>query len=294
MNEQGAHHRQEGAVVGVVGAGTMGSGIALVCALAGYSVRLFDANAEMLQKARQSMRKTLERQAQKGKLDAAEIDSVAGRIAYVESDEAFGEAAYVIEAVFEDLAVKREVFRRLEEKTPVEALFLTNTSSLSVTEIAHGMKRPERVAGLHFFNPPVVMPLVEVVKGEQTSEQTLHQTVAFARSLGKEPVVSSDTPGFIVNRVARPFYNEALRIVESGVARPEQVDRVLKASGAFKMGPFELQDLIGIDVNFATTSSVFEQFFYEPRFRPSRLQRNMVRSGKLGRKAGKGFYDYES
>jgi 3-hydroxybutyryl-CoA dehydrogenase len=192
----------------------------------------------------------------------------------------------------EDLDVKREIFRKLDQIAPPDGILATNTSSLSITSIASMTSTPESVIGMHFFNPPTAMRLIEIVRGRQTSEATVDRIREFALALKKTPVVCSDTPGFIVNRVARPFYGEALRLLGEGVAPVEEIDRIVRESGGFKMGPFELMDLIGIDVNYAVTRSVYEQFFHEPRFRPHPLQRQMVEAGTLGRKTKKGFYTY--
>ena len=208
--------------------------------------------------------------------------------------EDFSQCDVVIEAAIENLEVKRDIFIRLEAICNPETILATNTSSLSVTSIASSINGSSRVVGMHFFNPPHIMKLVEVVHGHRTSNIALEKTVALARMLGKVPVVVKDTPGFIVNRVARPFYGEALRLLGEGVASVEDIDRIVKLEGAFKMGPFELMDLIGIDVNLAVTKSMYEQTFGEPRYQPHVIQQTMVNAGHLGRKTKRGFYNYNS
>ncbi len=204
-----------------------------------------------------------------------------------------GNADFIIEAVAEDLNVKKEIFKKLDAIVAPEAILTSNTSSLSISAIASLTKTPESVVGMHFFNPPALMKLVEVVRGRQTSDETTKTACDLALRMKKIPVVCKDTPGFIVNRVARPFYGEALRLLAEGVATVEEIDMIVKMEGGFKMGPFELMDLIGIDVNYAVTKSVYEQFFHEPRFRPHPIQRQMVEAGTLGRKTKKGFYTYK-
>jgi len=277
--------------VAVIGAGTMGNGIAEVFAVAGYAVRLYDAAGAALERGLQAIAERVKKRAERGRL-AEDPAAVLARIAPMAALEEAAGAALVIEAVVERLDVKREVFRALDAACGPETILATNTSSLSVTEIAAATTRPERVVGLHFFNPAPVMPLVEVIAGKFSAPEAVDAAVQFVEAVGKVPIRAQDTPGFIVNRVARPFYNEALRIVGDRVATIEQVDRILKAAG-FRMGPFELQDLIGIDINFATTTSVYEAFFHDPRFRPHPLQRMMVSAGALGRKTGRGYYRYD-
>lgn len=277
--------------VAVIGAGTMGNGIAEVFAVAGYAVRLYDATEAALERGLQAIAERVKKRAERGRL-AEDPAAVLARIAPMAALEEAAGAALVIEAVVERLDVKREVFRTLDAACGPETILATNTSSLSVTEIAAATTRPERVVGLHFFNPAPVMPLVEVIAGKFSAPEAVEAAVRFVEAAGKVPIRAQDTPGFIVNRVARPFYNEALRIVGDRVATIEQVDRILKAAG-FRMGPFELQDLIGLDINFATTTSVYEAFFHDPRFRPHPIQRMMVSAGALGRKTGRGYYRYD-
>jgi 3-hydroxybutyryl-CoA dehydrogenase len=271
--------------LGVAGAGAMGSGIALVALLAGYKVSLYDINPDVQQKALDYIRTQLEKR--KRLLDLEHLSQTT-RL------EDLRGASAVIEAAPEDLSVKQDLFARLSEICPPPAVLATNTSTLSVTEIASAAIDPSRVAGMHFFNPAPVMPLVEVVSGAQTSPEVVRLLINLATKMGKQPVEAKDTPGFIVNRVARPFYGEALRILAEGTAPHDVIDRILRLGGGFKMGPFQLLDLIGIDVNFAATRSVFEQTFYEPRYRPSIIQAQMVAQKALGRKTGGGFYEYDS
>ena len=279
--------------IGIVGAGTMGGGIAQAAAHSGFEVILHDVSGEALKACMERIREDLRASMDRGKRSAAEATGVLARIRPRRSLNDIGAAGIVIEAAAEDLAVKKEIFRALGGIAAPGAVLATNTSSLSITSIGSFTKTPESVVGMHFFNPPVRMPLVEIVRGSRTSDDTVRQVEETALAMGKTPVFSSDTPGFIVNRIARPFYGEALRILGEGTATPEQIDRIVRLSGGFRMGPFELMDLIGIDVNYAVTQSVYEQFFHEPRFRPHPIQRRMVEAGTLGRKTGRGFYTYE-
>lgn len=280
--------------VGVVGSGTMGSGIAQTCVQHGFRVLLYDLNDAIVQKAFTQIKKRLNRLVEKGKMEEQTFQDSISRIETCTDLSLMKACDLVIEAVSEKINIKKEIFQALDEHCPEQTILTTNTSSFSVTEIASVTKTGERVAGLHFFNPVPLMPLVEVVRGVKTSEDTLKKLAQFVSSLHKDPVVCEDTPGFIVNRIARPFYNEALKIAGERLAKPEQIDRIMKKAGRFKMGPFELQDLIGIDVNFSTTETVYNSFFGEERFRPHYLQQRMVQSGKLGRKAGEGYYRYEN
>ncbi|WP_339229265.1 3-hydroxyacyl-CoA dehydrogenase NAD-binding domain-containing protein [Aeribacillus sp. FSL K6-2833] len=280
--------------VGVVGSGTMGSGIAQTCVQHGFRVLLYDLNDAIVQKAFTQIKKRLNRLVEKGKMEERTFQESISRIETCTELSLMKACDLVIEAVPEKINIKKEIFQALDEHCPEQTILTTNTSSFSVTEIASVTKTGGRVAGLHFFNPVPLMPLVEVVRGVKTSEDTLKKLAQFVSSLQKDPVVCEDTPGFIVNRIARPFYNEALKIAGERLAKPEQIDRIMKKAGRFKMGPFELQDLIGIDVNFSTTETVYNSFFGEERFRPHYFQQRMVQSGKLGRKAGEGYYRYEN
>lgn len=280
------------AVVAIIGAGTVGAGIAQLAAQAGHPVLLCDSVPGAAGKAATRLGEVFARLAAKGKMSEAEAAAAARRIATTDDLERLASAALVVEAVIEDLAVKKALFAALESIVAPDAIIATNTSSFSVTALADGLKRPERLAGMHFFNPAPIMALVEIVRGDATAPAVAETLVATATRWGKTPVRARSTPGFIVNRVARPFYAEALALLEEGAADPATVDAVMRDMGGFRMGPFELMDLIGHDVNFAVTSAVFEGFGRDPRFAPSRAQRDLVAAGRLGRKSGRGFYDY--
>lgn len=278
--------------IGIVGTGTMGSGIAEVAALAGFKVVMHDVARNALDAALDRIKHDLNRSVEKDRITAVTATEAFARITTDETLAALEPADLVLEAALEDFDTKRAIFQKLDALVKPDAIFATNTSSLSVTSLAATVKRSAAVVGMHFFNPPPLMKLVEVVRAQQTSDETVAATVELARKMGKTPVVCKDTPGFIVNRVARPFYGEALRLLGEGVASVEVIDSIVKSEGGFKMGPFELMDLIGIDVNYAVTKSVYEQFFHEPRFRPHPIQRQMVEAGTLGRKTKRGFYTY--
>lgn len=278
--------------IGVIGAGTMGAGIALVCARKGHPIFLLDSNAEALEKAASYIQSALARDVEKGRITASQKETMIRQVKQVQEMQRLSDCDIVIEAVSERLELKKSLFRTLTEVCRKDTLLLTNTSSLSITEIAGGLPHPERILGLHFFNPAPVMPLVEVIRGEKSGEKECAFVYQFAKDLGKVPVIARDTPGFIVNRVARHFNNEALRILGDRVATVEQIDAIMKKAGGFKMGPFELQDMIGIDVSFAVSTSLYTSFFADGRFRPSRIQQRMVQAGAIGRKAGEGYYVY--
>ncbi len=279
--------------IGILGAGTMGSGIAQVAAVSRFDVILHDTDNDVLKSAMDRIKADLRRSVEKGRLSATEATEALSAIHPRKNFGDMGNADFIIEAAVEDLDVKKEIFKKLDAIVAPDVILATNTSSLSITAIASLTKTPESVVGMHFFNPPPIMKLVEVVRGKQTSDKTMKTACDLAVKLGKSPVVCKDTPGFIVNRVARPFYGEALRLLGEGVATVEEIDRIVKLEGGFKMGPFELMDLIGIDINYAVTKSVYDQFFQEPRFRPHPIQRQMVEAGMLGRKTKKGFYTYK-
>lgn len=280
------------ATIAVIGAGTMGAGIAQVAAHAGHPVLLFDAAEGAVKKGLARTAKGLDRQVTRGKMSADERDALLSRIRPAESLEALAPAALVVEAIVENLEVKREVLGKLEAICSENTLLATNTSSISITAIGASLKRPQNLLGMHFFNPAPVMKLVEVVSGLATAPEAAEIVYATATAWGKQPVQAGSTPGFIVNRVARPFYAEGLRVLQEGGADVASIDAIMREAGGFRMGPFELMDLIGNDVNFAVTRSVFEAYFNDPRFLPSLIQQELVAAGRLGRKSGHGFYDY--
>lgn len=281
-----------GLIVGVVGAGTMGAGIAQVAASAGHKTILFDTNTEMLEKASSNLKRTLSSLVEKGKLSEEKAKGIQGNIAYASSLIDFSNCGLIIEAIVENADVKQRLFKELEGIVGSSCILASNTSSLSITSIASACVRPERVAGIHFFNPAPLMPLVEVIPGLMTTPDMLQLVNEIVTSWGKVTVVAKDTPGFIVNRVARPFYGEAIRIYEEGIADFATIDWALKTMGGFRMGPFELMDFIGNDINYKVTETVWEQFFYEARFKPSFTQKRLYEARLFGRKSGKGYYDY--
>jgi 3-hydroxybutyryl-CoA dehydrogenase len=279
--------------IGIIGAGTMGNGIAYVAASHGHDVVMYDVQLALAQRGLEAVRVTLQRHVEKKRIDQTEMQATLDRIQLTTDLDDMASAALVIEAVPEDLALKRDIFHSLDHICIPEVLLCSNTSSLSITALAGATERPGQVAGLHFFNPAPMMALVEVVRGDRTSEATIGYLIDLARRWGKTPIVTRDTPGFIVNRIARPFYGEALRLLDHQVADVETIDRVMKAAG-FKMGPFELLDLIGLDVNLAVTKSIYDAYFYEARFQPHPVQQRMVDAGLLGRKSQRGFYEYST
>ncbi|TCK06980.1 3-hydroxyacyl-CoA dehydrogenase [Marinobacterium mangrovicola] len=279
--------------VGVIGAGTMGAGIAQVAAQAGHPVILVDMNAEALERGIAGIRKALSRLAEKGKITAAAADEIGNRINPAQELSALADTQLVVEAIVEKLEVKQSVFAELETICSDTTILASNTSSISITSIASALKHPERFAGLHFFNPAPVMKLVEVIHGLATAGPVIDTLLELTKGWGKVAVAAKSSPGFIVNRVARPFYAEGMRLVEEGVAEPALVDALMRQSGGFRMGPFELTDLIGQDVNYAVTCSVFASYYNDPRFKPSLVQKELVDAGWLGRKSGRGFYRYE-
>lgn len=277
--------------IGVIGSGTMGGGIAIAAALSDHRVLLNDVSKDVIDASLERIKKVLQASVDKGKLSAVAMHSAVSAMEPAVSYEALESADLVIEAAPESIELKKNLFSELSRICHPDAILATNTSSLSITTISTSAHRPECVVGMHFFNPAHIMKLVEVVMGRFTSDAVVATVMALAEKMGKTPVRVKDTPGFIVNRVARPFYNEALRISEDGVADISQIDRIMKAHG-FRMGPFELMDLIGNDVNYEVTRSLFEAFHYDPRYRPSHIQRAYVEAGQLGKKSGRGFYDY--
>lgn len=276
----------------VVGAGTMGAGIAQVAATHGCDVVLVDVNPSVLQKGLEGIRKNLDRSVEKGKLPAERRDSIIARIRSASSIEEIRGGDLAIEAVVENLAIKQQVFRALESALPKSAVLATNTSSLSIRSIAEALSDPSRVIGLHFFNPAPLMPLVEVIAGMQSDATQIRATTETMKAWSKTPVVAKDTPGFIVNRVARGYYLESLRLLGEGVAGVDEIDHLMRTLGGFKMGPFELMDLVGLDVNLAVSTSVWEQMGRHVRFTPHEIQSGLVKQGYFGRKTGRGFYAY--
>ena len=275
----------------VCGAGTMGSGIAQTAAQAGFATILYELNPTVLEKARTGILRSLVSLVDKGKITAEQKEQVYGRIQFT-NDLQDCLADVFIEAIVEKPEAKITLFNQLAELNHGDAIFASNTSSLSITEIAKGVLHPERVIGMHFFNPATIMKLVEVVNTPMTNAASTETILSLTRQLNKVPVVCTDSPGFIVNRVARPYYIESLRLLENGDTRPEQLDQLLEATG-FKMGPFKLMDLIGHDINYAVSCSVWEQLGRPRRLEPSYLQEEKVKQGKLGKKSGEGFYKYE-
>jgi 3-hydroxybutyryl-CoA dehydrogenase len=274
----------------IIGAGTMGSGIAQVAAQSGYHTLLFDINSTILEKASIAIKENLQFWVDKEKMSAEEKETIYQRIQFV-TDTNDCIADVFIEAIVEKLEAKVAIFNQLAEVNHSEVVFATNTSSLSISDIQAGVIHPQRVVGMHFFNPAPLMKLVEVVKGNQTADEVVQAIMELCKQMNKIPVLCKDAPGFIVNRIARHYYLEAMKLVEQGIASIENVDAIMEASG-FKMGPFKLMDLIGMDVNLAVSKSIYKAFDEAERFKPSPLQIEKVAKGELGKKAGKGFYRY--
>lgn len=275
----------------ICGAGTMGSGIAQVSATAGFKTILFDVSDTVIQNAKIKIENDLQTLVSKQKITAEKKEDILRQFVFTSNiNDCIADV--VIEAVVEKMEIKISLFNQLTTLNSDQTIFATNTSSLSISAIAKQISKPERFAGLHFFNPAPIMKLVEIVKGEQTSDETISQLTQLTKAFGKTPVVCKDSPGFIVNRVGRPYYIESLRLVEEGIADFETIDRLLERKG-FKMGPFKLMDLIGNDVNYAVSCSVYEQLDQPERLKPSPIQKDKVEKGELGKKSGKGYYDYK-
>ncbi len=278
--------------IGIVGAGTMGAGIAHIAALKKFTVSLYDINEEVIRRSVEKINYEMKRSVDKNKISDDDMKQALTRIKKRTNINDLDTCDIIIEAVLEDIKVKKDLFKKLDQIAHHTAILATNTSSLSVTSIASATKKPERVVGMHFFNPVHLMKLVEIVRGARTSDETMKSAAAIAEQLGKKTVQAKDTPGFIVNRVARPFYSEALKLLGENVTTVETIDRIVKKSGGFKMGPFELMDLIGNDVNLSVTESVYAQMYHDPRFQPSQIQQQLVEAGLLGKKTKHGFYNY--
>tara|TARA_B100000809_G_C15140628_1_gene533108 strand:+ start:8579 stop:9748 length:1170 start_codon:yes stop_codon:yes gene_type:complete len=279
--------------VGIIGSGTMGSGIAQVAATAGCVVNLYDTNQMALDKAKASLEKILNRLIEKGRIDNNEKIRIQKNINYVDSLKELSDSNLTIEAIIENLDIKKKVFSELESYVSKECIIASNTSSLSIASIAASLKKPERCVGIHFFNPAPLMKLVEVIPAIQTSYEVLEKSIDIISSWNKTVALAKDTPGFIVNRVARPFYGEALRIYEEGIADFSTIDHSLKTLGGFRMGPFELMDFIGNDINYTVTETVFNAFYFDSRYKPSFTQKRFLEAGYLGRKSGIGYYEYD-
>lgn len=278
--------------IGIVGSGAMGSGIAQVAATAGHKTIIFDTNITVLEKAQNNLNDSLERLVSKEKITRDKADSIIALTSFVSTMDAFKECGLIIEAIIENIDIKQSVFKNLEKIVSEQCVLASNTSSLSITSIASACQNPSRVLGIHFFNPATLMPLVEIIPGVATNLSIAEACKTLIDSWGKVTVMAKDTPGFIVNRVARPFYSEALRILDEQIADIATIDWAMKEIGGFRMGPFELMDLIGHDVNYVVTETVWTQFYYDPRFKPSLSQKRLLEAKFLGKKSGKGFYDY--
>lgn len=278
--------------IGIIGSGAMGSGIAQVAAMAGHKVKVYDNNPTALQKAEINLKATLAKLVEKQKIDESKLNSIISNTHYTSSLNDFKECGLIIEAIVEILEVKQKVFAELENIVNENCILASNTSSLSIASISSACKKQDRVIGIHFFNPAPLMPLVEIIPSITTSAEVLNDSKKIIDSWGKTTVITKDTPGFIVNRVARSYYGESIRIYEEGIADFATIDWAMKTFGGFKMGPFELMDFIGNDVNYKVTESVWTQFFYEPRFKPSLTQKRLYEAGWYGRKTGRGYYNY--
>lgn len=278
--------------VGIIGAGTMGIGIAQVAATNGCKVWIYDANAKQVETATVGLEKTLTKLVDKQKISSEKMTEILANISIATELKDFKDCELIIEAIIENKEIKTKVFTELEKHVSESCVIGSNTSSISITSLGAELQKPERFIGIHFFNPAPLMPLVEVIPSLLTEKSLAEKIYNLMKDWGKTPVVAKDIPGFIVNRIARPYYGEGLRIVEENIATVEQVDDAMKTLGNFKMGPFELMDLIGVDVNFSVTKTVYNEYFYDPKYKPSLLQQRMSEAKLHGRKTGKGFYDY--
>ncbi len=279
-------------IVGIIGSGAMGAGIAQVAASNNCQVLLYDTNAEALTKAQQKLIADLTKLVEKQKINQTQLQRIVANTTYATTLQELANCNLVIEAIVENLEVKKQVFAQLETIVNNDCILASNTSSIAITSIAAACNNPARVIGIHFFNPATIMPLVEIIPALQTSPNTTEQSKTIIDSWGKTTVLAKDTPGFIVNRIARPYYGEAIRIYEEGIADFATIDWAMREYGGFKMGPFELMDFIGNDVNYKVTETVWQQFFYEPRFKPSFTQKSLFDAKYYGRKTGKGYYNY--
>lgn len=279
-------------IIGIVGSGAMGSGIAQVAATAGHQTIIFDTNSAALDKAKSNLSSSLIKLVEKQKISQEKADSIIKLTSFSSSMQDFKNCHLIIEAIVENIDIKQTVFKELESITSGQCVLASNTSSLSITSIASVCSKPERVIGIHFFNPATLMPLVEIIPGVATDNSIAVNCKSLIDAWGKVTVMAKDTPGFIVNRVARPFYSEALRIYEEQIADMATIDWAMKEIGGFKMGPFELMDLIGHDVNYVVTETVWKQFYFDPRFKPALSQKRLLEAKFLGKKTGRGFYDY--
>jgi len=280
--------------ISVIGAGTMGTGIAQIASTKGHEVCLYDSFEGSIENAKTSLEKILNRLVEKERISSEEKENIINRINFSEKLEDIKDSGLVIEAIIENLEIKQKIFSKIENLVSEDCIISSNTSSLSIASIAGACKNAKRVVGIHFFNPAPLMPLVEIIPAVQTSDKTLNAAKSIIDEWGKVTVIVKDTPGFIVNRVARPFYGEALRIYEEGITDFATIDWALKEIGGFRMGPFELMDYIGNDINYTVTESVFTSFYFDPRYKPSFTQKRMMEAGFLGRKSGRGYYDYNS
>jgi 3-hydroxybutyryl-CoA dehydrogenase len=278
--------------IGVIGAGTMGHGIAQVVSQSGLGAILVDINMSLVESGLKSIRRFLEEGVKRGKIVPGDVESVMGRVKGTTDLSNMSETDLVIEAATEDPGLKKEIFSKLSEVCPPNVIFATNTSYQSVTELGKASKRPERFLGMHWFNPPQIMRLVEVVRGRGTSEATIDWVVEICKKLGKVPIVCNDSPGFIVNRILQPWYNEAMNILDEGIASAEDIDKAIRVGGGFRMGPLELRDLVGLETALKGTESIYQQLG-EEKFRPPQCLIKNVQAGYLGRKTGRGFYEYK-